>query len=1100
LLFGSGVVPRAASALAQDLDEVSFRGVVADRNGARVPSAIVTARHVATGAARSVVADGEGRYALVELPPGIYEVRAEAEGFAAGIFGAVETIAGQSVRLDFALGPAGVSEAQTIVAESGAGALDVTRTTTGGTLGREELEQLPTATRNVLDFVFTLGGVTEEPLSTRDVAEDRDAGGASVRERAAQTPEEAGAFALAGGAAFSNNVTIDGLDNNDDRAARERFLPPLDSVEEVQVITNQFSAEYGRASGGRVNLRTRGGTRQWRGRFFYFFRDEALDANTWNNNRRGLGRLPFQEHTPGFTLGGPLGWRRPAAETEARGRTFFFVAHEYSTVLDTTLIDALVPIERNASFPLPAPTTLVGRRFESEAAPPRAPAELAPFTTVVNTPSRSHSLTARLDHSYSEGHDATFSLQLGRSKNLRQTGGGLRLAESLQGRGRSTEAFSYADNLVISSSVFNQFRAQVSRLRPALRARADGPVVLITIRDPLDSEDPSERSGTLVAGSSTAGASDRRESRFQAQDTLTILSGAHTLKLGADVQRVRSSFLDLTDATGTYSFASAADFLASAPLRFRQNFHRASVQSNLYTGIYVQDEWRLGRLTLSLGLRHENETILRDRNNFAPRLGLALDPFGTGRTVLRAGAGLFFNRALLRTIDDFSLGRTAIEFDTDALTTPERRAFFAERLRFPETLTADSSVVREFGARQTDFARRLDPDLRIPESYQFNVGLERELSRRLVFEVNYTYSRGVHLWREFNANAPRLPAGYKDFAEYLSTRDFANFRDADGVRPLHDTNTAGDLVRFTPAGAGAAAVRRVVEFGVPITVFNLDSVNSAAVVEAALAALRDLRPDSSRTQLEQLASIGNSFYSGLTIEARRRPARVAGGFGLSFRAAYTLSRLTDDGVVNTSSALRVGDFRGERAPSLLDRRHRLAFSGTLDAPRALGRLRLSAVLRAATGAPFNLTLGGSDRNLDDVSNDRPNFTGDLSLIRSRRPDDPLDPRLLQAFSLPLIGQTGNLPRNAGRGPSLFTFDLNLTRDFRLNDKLRLRPVIEVDNVLNKTVFTFGAEFINFNALRPDASGEQRQAFLDTFIVPTRTLRPRSMRVGLRLDF
>ena len=135
-----------------------------------------------------------------------------------------------------------------------------------------------------------------------------------------------------------------------------------------------------------------------------------------------------------------------------------------------------------------------------------------------------------------------------------------------------------------------------------------------------------------------------------------------------------------------------------------------------------------------------------------------------------------------------------------------------------------------------------------------------------------------------------------------------------------------------------------------------------------------------------------------------------------------------------------------------------------------------------------------------MSNDRPIFTGDLSRIRWRPPGSTPDPALVSAFSLPSIGRTGNLPRNAGRGPALFTFDLNLTRDFRVSERARLRPTVEIGNLLNAAVFTFGAEFINFNALRPAASAEQRQAFLDSFLMPTHTLRPRSIRVGLRFDF
>jgi hypothetical protein len=166
----------------------------------------------------------------------------------------------------------------------------------------------------------------------------------------------------------------------------------------------------------------------------------------------------------------------------------------------------------------------------------------------------------------------------------------------------------------------------------------------------------------------------------------------------------------------------------------------------------------------------------------------------------------------------------------------------------------------------------------------------------------------------------------------------------------------------------------------------------------------------------------------------------------------------------------------------------------------MGRLRLSPILRLASGAPFNISLGGADRNLDDVSNDRPIFNGDLGLLRSRQASEPLDPAMLAAFALPTIGRTGNLPRNAGIGPSLFLFDLNITREFRLGERLRLRPAVELDNVLNKTVFSFGAEFINFSALGPNATQQQRQAFQDSFLVPVRTLRPRQIRLGIRLDF
>jgi hypothetical protein len=185
---------------------------------------------------------------------------------------------------------------------------------------------------------------------------------------------------------------------------------------------------------------------------------------------------------------------------------------------------------------------------------------------------------------------------------------------------------------------------------------------------------------------------------------------------------------------------------------------------------------------------------------------------------------------------------------------------------------------------------------------------------------------------------------------------------------------------------------------------------------------------------------------------------------------------------------------------LLDRRHRFVLSGSLELPPFLAKLRLAPLVRITSGAPFNISLGGADRNLDDVGNDRPSFNGDPRLLRWRRPGHSLQSDLASLFALPTIGQAGNLPRNAGRGPGQFFLDLSISRAFQVFNHLRVSPVIEFDNVLNKTVFSFGSEFINFNSLSAAATAEQRQAFLDSFLVATRTQRPRQVRLGIRIDF
>src|SRR5215216_4173580 len=1030
---------------AQDLDTVVIFGRIVDQNSAVIPGAEVQATLVKTGQKRTSTSDAEGRYRLVQLEPGTYVVRVSFRGFAPQQITGITTVSGQSLELPVMLIPSNVEVEPVVITSADVPVVDTKRTVTGATLAARELESLPINTRSILDLIFTLPGVTEEPLSTRDLAEDRNANHAN-------TPEEAGTFSLAGAPAYSNNLTIDGLDNNDDRAARERFQPSLEAVAEVQVITNQFSAEYGRASGGRVNLRTRSGSKQFHGRGFYFFRDESLNANTFRNNSLGIPRLPLQDHVAGFTLGGPL-----------VRESVFFVSYETNKILDSALIDTLVPVRQNPRFLLPGPTDVSRSRVE-DAEAPRLAADVAPFVSSVSTPLRNNSITARVDQQFGPMHNASIVYQAGRLLNLRQFGGGNRLAEAFQGRRRNSDAISFSDTFVFSERLVNQARVQYSRLAPAFEASGgSSPVVLIALNDPLPAEDPERRTGTLVAGSSTAGGSDRREQRVQVQDVLSFVDGNHSLKLGADVHHVRSTFIDLSDLSGTFNFASAGDFLAGVPSRFRQTFQSSSTQKNFYTGVFLQHEWQiLPQLLLSYGLRYEYETILHDPNNFGPRFSAAYSPLDSGRLALRFGAGIFFNRPLLRTIDDFTLGKQQHFFDTNLLrdpftgkvmTTEQRRAFIAANLRFPETLAVDSRLVRDFGVLNTNFSRRLDPALTIPESYQVNGGIERDLGRGYAVEANFSFTRGIHLWREFNANAPVLPPGYKNFSEFLASRDFVNFANPiTSTRPPYNAATAGELVRF--AQGNTNTVNRVIEFGVPVSVMNLNSPSSTTMIEVALAALNSLRPDPSRGELEQLISAGNSFYRGMTLEVRKQ---FNSGFG--FRAGYTLSSLVDDGVVNTSDALVLGDFRAERARSLLDRRHRFVFSGTF---RVLG-LQLSPIWKAASGAPFNITIGGMDRNLDDVSNDRPNYSGD-------------------AFSVPPIGQSGNLPRNAGRGPGSFMLDLNVTREIRVSGRVRLRPSVEFDNVLNKTVFSFGSEFI------------------DSSMTPKRTMRPREIRVGLKIDF
>ncbi|MDQ6785322.1 MAG: hypothetical protein M3033_00685 [Acidobacteriota bacterium] len=537
-------------------------------------------------------------------------------------------------------------------------------------------------------------------------------------------------------------------------------------------------------------------------------------------------------------------------------------------------------------------------------------------------------------------------------------------------------------------------------------------------------------------------------------------------------------------------------------------------------------------------MRYERETAISDNNNFGPRLGIAYDPFKKGKGVIRFGAGIFYNRVLLRTVGDFIQNSSGdlFQFDTNNIgtsgTDPRRIAVLGKiAQQFPSgysSVTDLKNAITSLGfASSLGFTtntattgnplRSVDPNLKIPESYQFNIGFEREISKGLVFEANYTVNRTANLWREFNPNAPVVPAGYSDFTSYLLANPFV-FTTAGATTLTTRTyrfylGAANDSSGVATAQGGTTACATT---GTVTCFVNLNSVNSTTTLPSiavagsttnsvgtpvgiALAAVAQFRPNPNLSETARVASIGNSFYHGLILELRSRFRKIGYGFGSTVRAAYTLSSTRDDGLNNTSNAEVNGDFSREWARTLQDRRHRFAFSGTMETPWWLGRLRFAPLLRLGSPARFNLGYG-VDRNLDDVSTDRPNFTGNISDIRYREPGSDFPTTLAAQFSLPSIGaRSGNLPRNAGIGPSLFIFDLSVTREWKFAERFKLRPIIEFGNILNATVFSFGSEFIDFNVLGATPTLTQRTNF-QNFLIPTRTYRQRDIRLGVRFDF
>lgn len=1130
-------VALTAPIAAQDLDDVVIDGKVTDSNGLPVVGATVLATETTTGAERTVTTNDGGRYRIIDLKPGIYKVKVSATGFGAKERVDLTTISGQALQLDFNLSPADVQATATVtVGDDDAPLVDTTRTVVGGTITEREIEEIPNSSRNPLDLVLTLGGTSEEQLSTNGLAEDRN-------QNPNGTPLEQGNFSLSGGTAYSNNITIDGMDNNDDRSSRDRFQPPIEAISEVQVISNQFSAEYGRASGGRINLRTRAGNNRLRGRVFMFFRDDNLNSNSWYNNSRNIPRLPLTEYDPGFTLSGPV---RIPYLYNGKDRTFFALAYEYLNVQDTTLINTYLPEVGNPRFPFPAstggtPTCDNSNPANCTGTSPTA-AYVVPYTKSYSTPNLAHVAVARVDHKLFRNNDITVGWQFGRRENRRTNGNSVtQLEEAFRAKNINSDAINFTDNHVFGSSSVNQFRMQWSRYTPSFQTDDPTvPVVLVSYRDPV-----ANGVRTLVAGNSTTSTSlnfadSRNETRWQFQDSFSHIVGSHTLKFGFDAQNVRSETIGLGDQTGTFNFGSVLQFNNNQVTRFRQNFGTRSDVVNTYYGLFANDEMKpWPNVTMSFGVRYERETSVDDNNNFGPRFGIAWDPFKKGKGVIRFGAGIFYNRVLLRTVADSiqNSGGNLISFDSSTIGTSGtdgRRAAILTAIsaNFPNsyptieelrglvttacanqstTFTCNSSTgfITNVTSRGNPL-RSVEDDLKIPESYQFNVGFEREISRDFVFEANYTYNKTAHLWRDSNPNAPslalansELQANYQDWTEYLINNPFHLSASRQYTFYLGSPTQTGNGLTTTQNGTTACGTTT------PNCWVNLNSPNSSTIqplvavagqnnnatgspIGIALAAVARFRPDDSAEETSRIGSRGNALYHGLILEMRRRYRPLGYGFGMSLRGVYTLSSTKDDGLNNTANAEIDGDFSREWARNLQDRRHRIAISGSFDFPAWLGKLRFSPLFRYGSSAPFNLGIG-VDRNLDDVSTDRLNFTGDINDIVWREPGSAYPTALVAQMSLQPIGsRSGNLPRNSGRGPSFYTFDLNVTREWKFGERFRLRPVLEFDNILNAAVFSYGAEFVDFDV----ATEAERNQFL----VPTRTYRQRQIRVGMRFDF
>src|SRR5436309_5886587 len=272
---------------------------VTDTTGAVIPNAEVRIRETSTNQSRALVTGENGAFRLPDLPPGTYEVSAAREGFAPYVHTGVVITLGSAVHLDIVLMPAGLSEQVSVTGQPPP--LDPSQSSVTSTIDFERIEELPVRSRNYLDFVLLAPGVSSSPIPS----------GAS-----GSTPLTGSGFTFGGLRSRSNNLSIDGLDNDDEYAGSSRTELSPEIVQEFQVVNNGLSAESGGASGGSINIITRSGTNAIHGDAFLFGQDGALNARDPFETESG--KPSFRRFRAGFALGGPI----------VKGRTFYYTAVE----------------------------------------------------------------------------------------------------------------------------------------------------------------------------------------------------------------------------------------------------------------------------------------------------------------------------------------------------------------------------------------------------------------------------------------------------------------------------------------------------------------------------------------------------------------------------------------------------------------------------------------------------------------------------------------------------------------------------------------------------------------------------------------------------
>jgi hypothetical protein len=716
LLLGVAIWLVASSVAAQQ-GTSSIRGRIVDEQGGALPGANVVVTHQESGVFRESVSNADGSYFLTGIVPGRYVVTAKLTGFKTHEQRDIVLEVGRTATLDVTLAIGALEETITVTTE--APLVDFTSKQVGGNITQGELTEIPNPTRNWLGFVGLLPGIQVQSTTISFGGDSINVNGQSNR---------------------NNNFVVDGGGNNDDylgQAFGGQTRVALEAVQEFQVLTNQFDAEFGRSTGAVVNAVTKQGTNALRGSAFGYFTDSAVTAPDFFTRQAGLRKPETSKQEWGGTIGGPV----------IRDKAHYFGSLERVSIDDG--------------------------RSNTFAARPELNYSIPQRTRVWN-------FMLRFDHQLNKDNTWGIRYLQENSPTYDQISGRWALAAKREEADvdRTTVG---TWNTVLSNNTFNTFRVSYTY--------EDN---IFATPEFFDGVPQADRLPTLqmltFRDQQAPEANQRINNSVQIDESFSWFvperwGGDHDVKFGAQVIFADARINDQTNANGTFIFSTDLAFDAANPRTYPERLQilvpspeSTYMSSKIFVGFF-QDKYQRGHLTANVGVRYDLEVIplnnrnnpflpdggyAVDKNNIAPRLGFAYNPGGTGKGVVRGGYGLFYDKVHLTIIDEFL--RRGVYASTFTASFPNDRADPGPStgLRPTDPLLANGPVVNRAllsqlfppGAlgRNTGDVFLDTPDRSVPYTHQLTIGYQRQVGDRLSASVDYvkTFAKDMFIYHNIN--------------------------------------------------------------------------------------------------------------------------------------------------------------------------------------------------------------------------------------------------------------------------------------------------------------------------------------------------------------